>query len=157
MKKELLYQPYILASLDDCLKLFDANCPEYFAPNERDDYKSFLEASPNAYELCCISGKLIAAFGVFPEGRATGGDGREARAASLNWILIDPDMQGSGVGTELMSRALNRARLLGARTLKIAASHKSAPFFKKFGAELVRETHDGWGPGMHRIDMVIEL
>ncbi|WP_299773612.1 GNAT family N-acetyltransferase [uncultured Pseudoteredinibacter sp.] len=157
MKEELLYRPYVSASLDDCLKLFDANCPEYFAPNERDDYKDFLEASPKAYELCIVSGKLIAAFGVFPEGKAMGGDGREARNASLNWILIDPDMQGSGIGTELMSRALNRASLLGTQALKIAASHKSAPFFKKFGAEVVRETPDGWGPGMHRIDMVIEL
>lgn len=157
MKKELLYRPYVSASLDDCLKLFDANCPEYFAPNERGDYKNFLEASPNAYELCCILGKLVVAFGVFPEGSATSDDSCAARAASLNWILIDPDMQGSGIGTELMSRALNRSRLLGVRALKIAASHKSAPFFKKFGAEVVRETHDGWGPGMHRIDMVIEL
>ncbi|MCV6620907.1 MAG: GNAT family N-acetyltransferase [Cellvibrionaceae bacterium] len=157
MKKDLLYRPYVSASLDDCLKLFDANCPEYFAPNEREDYKNFLEASPDAYELCCVSDKLIAAFGVFAEERAISDDSCATRAASLNWILIDPDMQGSGIGTELMSRALYRARLLGAQALKIAASHKSAPFFQKFGAEVVRETHDGWGPGMHRIDMVIEL
>ncbi|WP_299979416.1 GNAT family N-acetyltransferase [uncultured Pseudoteredinibacter sp.] len=157
MKKELLYLPYVSAVLDDCLKLFDANCPEYFAPNERDDYKSFLEASPDAYELCFISGKLIAAFGVFPEETAISGGAFAARAASLNWILINPDMQGSGIGTELMSRALSRARLLGAQTLKIAASHKSAPFFKKFAAKTVCEKQDGWGPDMHRIDMVIEL
>jgi len=157
VKKELSYQPYVSASLDGCLKLFDANCPEYFAPNERQDYINFLEASPDAYELCYVSGKLIAAFGVFPEEGVINDDSCATRAASLNWILIDPDMQGSGIGTELMSRALYRARILGAQTLKIAASHKSAPFFKKFGAEVIRETHDGWGPGMHRIDMVIEL
>mgnify|MGYP004128444723 CR=1 FL=1 len=31
-----------------CLKLFDLNCPEYFAPNERTFYESFL-ASGSAF------------------------------------------------------------------------------------------------------------
>lgn len=145
MKKNLLYRSYVSASLDNCLKLFDANCPEYFAPNEREDYKNFLEANPNAYELCCISDQLIVAFGVFSEESAISDDSCAIRAVSLNWILIDPDMQGSGIGTELMSRALYRASLLGAQKLKIAASHKSAPFFKRFGAKTVCEKHDGWG------------
>jgi hypothetical protein len=52
-----------------------------------------------------------------------------------------------------MARVLEKARTSGMRVLRIAASHKSAPFFAGFGAEAVAETPDGWGPGMHRIDM----
>ena len=39
------------------------------------------------------------------------------------------------------------------RPVSIAASHKSAPFFARFGARIVETTPDGWGPGMHRVDM----
>jgi hypothetical protein len=42
-------------------------------------------------------------------------------------------------------------------SIRIAASHRSAPFFARFGAETVRETPDGWGPGMHRIDMELTV
>ncbi len=62
-------------------------------------------------------------------------------------------MQGRGLGSAIMAHVLEKARRSGMRILRIAASHKSAPFFARFGAETVAETPNGWGPGMHRIDM----
>jgi len=32
-----------IVTLEDCLKLFDQNCPKYFATNERQDYIAFLQ------------------------------------------------------------------------------------------------------------------
>jgi hypothetical protein len=46
------------------------------------------------------------------------------------------------------------AEAAGGGRVKIAASHLSAPFFAKFGAVPLRTTDDGWGPGMHRVDMI---
>lgn len=62
-------------------------------------------------------------------------------------------MQGRGLSSVIMARILERARISGVRVLHIAASHKSAPFFTRFGAETGPETLDGWGPGMHRVYM----
>ncbi len=37
-------------------ELFDANCPEFFAPNERLDYAEFLDSNLLGYELCLTGG-----------------------------------------------------------------------------------------------------
>ncbi len=131
-----------------CLTIFDANCPEFFAPNEREDYLRFLDLSPVGYKVCDVAGSLAGAFGVFPGA----GD-----SAGLNWILLDPGAQGLGIGSEIMAQAIASARSCGAKRMQIAASHKSANFFEKFGAETEAIIDHGWGAGMHRVDMVLQL
>ena len=75
--------------------------------------------------------------------------------ARLNWILIYPTEHGRGIGSAMMRRALELANQQALGVISIAASHLSAPFFAKFGAIVIVETPNGWGPGMHRIDMTL--
>ena len=138
------FRSYAAADLSQCLGLFDANCSEFFAPNERVDYAAFLHNEPEQYTVCVVAGRVEGAFGLFT---------RERGGASLNWILLSPHVQGTGVGSQMMQRAMEEARRKDCRVIDIAASHKSAPFFARFGAIKISETADGWGPGMHRIDM----
>ena len=102
-----------------CLKLFEANCPEFFAPNERVDYAEFLDASPLSYELCLVNGEVVGAFGLSENG---------LQQSSLKWVLLNPNFQGMGIGSAIMNRISAVALQVGARLVKIAASHKSAPF-----------------------------
>ena len=90
----------------------------------------------------------MGAFGVFD---------RDTDAKDLNWILLDPKSQGQGIGSTIMTHVSRSASVSGARVVHIAASHKSAPFFAKFGARKVLVTDDGWGPDMHRVDMELSL
>ena len=145
---KVAFRPYVEADLKTCLSMFDANCPEYFAPNERVDYLQFLDTCPADYELCEVSGKVMGAFGVFD---------REGEEKDLNWILLDPNSQGQGLGSSIMTRVATSARDSGANVVHIAASHKSAPFFAKFGAKLTLVTDHGWGADMHRVDMELYL
>ncbi len=78
------------------------------------------------------------------------GDGNER---SINWILINPAAQGSGIGSAMMAQVLKRAKQSEVRLVHIAASHLSAPFFARFGAKGGDALKDGWGPGLDRIDM----
>ena len=142
------FRPYVAADLAQCLALFDANCPEFFAPNERTDYAAFLRSEPTNYTVCVVAGRVEGAFGLFAGDRG---------GASLNWILLSPHVQGTGVGTQMMQRTVDEAGRRGCRVIDIAASHKSAPFFARFGARATSETADGWGPGMHRIDMQLKV
>ncbi len=132
-----------------CLALFDANCPEFFAPNERVDYGAFLDRVDAAYDVCLVDGAVVGAFGVIDEGAP--------RRCRLNWILIHPSRQGAGIGRSIMDETVLRARALGAAFVDIAASHRSASFFERFGARALGRTEDGWGPGMHRVDMELAL
>jgi len=141
----LAFLPFAAARRDDCLALFDANCPAFFAPNERADYAAFLDRADEAYALAMLDDTLAGAFGVFP-----GAAGR----AHLNWIMLHPERQGAGLGRAIMAEAARRALALDAAAVDIAASQHSAPFFARFGATETALTPDGWGPGMHRIDMV---
>ena len=52
---------------------------------------------------------------------------------------------------------MNTATKESLLAIDIAASHLSAPFFTKFGASTLSETPNGWGQGMHKVDMEIVL
>jgi N-acetylglutamate synthase-like GNAT family acetyltransferase len=134
--------------MESCLRLFDANCPEFFAPNERRDYEDFLNTHPATYELCIVEESVVGVFGLM---------GNSANYRSLNWIMLDPTSQGLGLGTAIMERVVLKARELAVQKVAIAASQKSAPFFAKFGASEQATTENGWGPGMHRVDMELAL
>ena len=76
-------------------------------------------------------------------------------ALALRWILLPPSMQGLGIGSRIMARVLDTLRTSRAPQLHIAASHKSAPFFARFGAQEVATVVNGFGPAMHRVDMIL--
>lgn len=144
----VVFRPYAAADFTACLDLFDANCPEFFAPNERADYSAFLGLGREGYDVCLVDGSIVGAFGLIDGG---------AGCTHLNWILLDPRFQGAGIGSAIMHRVDASARASGSALVRIAASHKSAPFFGRFGAKAVKVIPDGWGPGMHRVDMELRL
>ncbi|KIP67337.1 acetyltransferase [Vibrio harveyi] len=148
MTADISFKYYQSGDREDCLDVFDENCPEFFAPNERSDYADFLDSSPEGYEVCMLGGDIIGAVGL---------SGEESQNQSINWIMISPKAQGLGIGSIFMKRAINLANERGLGHIKIAASHLSAPFFCKYGAVSIGEVKDGWGPDMHRIDMELHL
>lgn len=139
----ITFEPYSPARRIDCLSIFDANCPRFFAPNERIEYEQFLDGCPEDYLVCRMDGDVIGAFGLLPEGAD----------ARLSWIMLDPDVHGAGIGSRIVEFVRGHGRRRGVSRIHIAASHLSAPFFARFGAVESVRTVDGWGPGMHRVDM----
>ncbi|EAQ99123.1 GNAT family N-acetyltransferase [Congregibacter litoralis] len=144
---DICLRPCRRSDREACLALFDANCPAFFAPNEREDYVLFLDESPESYQVATAAGRVIGAYGVF----------RRGERVAINWILLAPDAQGMGLGALFMERAVEEARALGGKVLNIAASHLSAPFFQRFGALERGRVTNGWGPGMHRVDMALMI
>lgn len=142
------FRPYCSSDYQACINIFDANCPEFFAPDERQDYKHFLEKMSDEYEVCEGDGRVLGAFGLI-------GDGESEKR--LNWIMLDPQLHGYGVGSKIMERVFHLGRTAETTIVNISASQKSAPFFAKFGATESAFTKDGWGPGMDRVDMVLRL
>lgn len=148
MTNALTFSRYSIDDKKACLEIFDSNCPEYFSPNERDEYSNFLDGCPANYEICRNSDQLVGAFGLIDVSE---------ESAALNWVLLATESQGQGIGSTIMARVIESAQKTGISVVSIAASHKSAPFFARFGATSVKMTEDGWGPGMHRVDMVLSL
>jgi hypothetical protein len=57
------------------------------------------------------------------------------------------------LGSQMMQRVCDTARNYDLPLIDIAASQHTESFFARFGAERLKTTPDGWGPGMHRVDM----
>jgi len=129
------------------MALFDANCPQFFAPNERDDYLSFLKSQPIGYQVCLSNDEVVGAFGLL----------KHNQEYAINWIMLSPKTQGSGIGKQVMEHVITTAVAKSIDKISIAASHLSAPFFATFGAITVHEIEHGWGKDMHRIDMVLNI
>jgi hypothetical protein len=66
-------------------------------------------------------------------------------------------MHGRGLGSFIMKNVIREMEANGHSVLHISASHKSAAFFEKFGARALSRIPDGWGPGMHRVEMQLEI
>ena len=47
----ITFRPYCSADYQACTEIFDANCPEFFVPIERQEYENFLEGLPVGYEV----------------------------------------------------------------------------------------------------------
>ena len=148
LKSVVTFRPYSRNDREICLGLFDANCPEFFAPNERADYLQFLEKGPGGYELCLIDNELAGAFGLI---------GNADSRRRLNWIMLDPRFQGLGAGRAIMERVVALAASATIKAVDIAASQKSARFFARFGAVTLKVVDNGWGTGMHRVDMELSI
>jgi N-acetylglutamate synthase-like GNAT family acetyltransferase len=142
------FRQYTQHDKKSCLGIFDLNCPEYFAPNERDEYEEFLDEIPNGYQVCLIDDIISGAFGLFKKGK------NESR---LNWILIDPNTQGTGLGSLFVDKAIQSAKELKTSIIHIATSQEAYKFFQKKGAIIVLETKNGWGPNMDKIEMELHI
>lgn len=148
MASQIFFRPFSATDTEACLAIFDANCPSYFAPNERADYVSFLESLPDGYEVCEVAGRIVAAFGLMRD---------DQYGMRLSWIMLEPDSKGGGLGSRIMDRVIALGRASQSQLIRIAASQKSAPFFARFGAIAKVHAEDGWGPGMDRVDMELLL
>jgi len=142
------FKTYEARDKNACLSLFDANCPDYFAPNERAEYEEFLDENPSDYLLCAANDRIVGVFGIFPE---------QTGECRLNWIMLNPRAQGMGIGSKIMDKAFKQAKYLNANIIHIATSQVAYKFFEKFGAVTVKKTQNGWGPAMDKIEMELRL
>lgn len=145
---QITFRPFRRDDESACLDIFDANCPAFFAPNERAEYEAYLDSVPAGYEVCEVNARVCGGFGI-----ADAGDG----ASVISWILLSPEVQGMGIGSQMMHRIVQKSRTLNAALIRIATSPKAVDFFARFGAVRQSTTKNGWGPGMDRVDMELAL
>jgi N-acetylglutamate synthase-like GNAT family acetyltransferase len=131
------------------MELFDQNCPAYFAPNERADFETYLRDSKAEYSVYVQDKQVIASYGLHIC--------NERFIVHLRWIMVALTHHGKGTGTRMMHEAIENAKTFGFPTMTISASQHSEPFFARFGAVKQSFQENGFGPGMHRIEMQLPL
>ena len=142
------FQRYEPERIDECLRLFDGNCPAYFAIEERQEYLNFLRSNPRRYFLGIDNSDVVCAFGY---------GAPIDEAPSLNWIMVDPKRHRCGLGQQMMGQYIAYLRVHNKTYGSIATSQHAEAFFQRYGAQPIAYVEHGWGAGMHRIDMSFRL
>ena len=132
----------------DCVKIFDKNTPRYFLPEEREPFLDYLKVT-TWYFVVQMEGVTVGCFGVeFFE---------EKKHARLHWIMVDPDVQGQGIGSSIMNEIFTSMRRKGYRVLEIDTSQDGIRFFSRYEIEILEEIKNGWGEGMDRINLLLYI
>ena len=126
--------PYLPADKDACLAVFDSNLPDFFAPDERALFATFLE-DPGSYCVMEHNDALVACGGF----RVIGDAGR------LTWGMIRRDLHRQGLGRFLL---LFRLREMtrhhpGVEMVTLETSQLAAPFYESQGFRFTRSTSAG--------------
>lgn len=128
------------------MHLFDANCPAYFAPDERVDFENYLDFELEDYFVVESEGRIVACGGINIREKENKG--------VLSWGMIHPDHHRKGIGKQLVNHRVNHLKThykvdrIGVRTTQLV--HE---FYAKCGFELREVVRDYWAPGYDLYDM----
>ena len=127
--------------------------PQFFVPQERAEFTEFLENALSSCDLYLVltqAGRVLACGGLFSD-PVTG-------SAGLAWGMVDRSQHGQGLGTRLTVARLDAARAMpGIQRVTLATSQHTVGFYRGFGFTLQATIPDGFGPGLDRCDMVLDL
>lgn len=130
--------------------MFDENCPQYFAPNERKDFLEYLSDYGSEYIIYEQDRQIKCAFGLNLD--------TSVKTASIRWIMVTRGSHQQCLGKVMMQHAIERAKTYPEiQAIAISASQHSAPFFAKWGAVTQNTLENGWGPEIHRVGMLLPL
>lgn len=136
---------------ENCLALFTANTPDWFAPQEREQYEAFLDdVPPNYFVMRDAGGAIAGAGGIELE--------TDRGVGWLTWGMVDPTRHGQGLGKALLEYRLEQLRAnLNIQRVCIDSSQLTAPFYEKYGFQTQRIIPDGYAKGLHRHEMELRF
>jgi ribosomal protein S18 acetylase RimI-like enzyme len=130
-----------------CLELFRSNVPKFFAVSEEAEFDDYLE-HPNFYFVLEQDRSLL----------GCGGYAISDKQGYLTWGIVDRSHHGTGLGKRLLLERLNlMCQEQNITSILLETSQHTFGFFEKLGFITQKITEDGYGAGLHRYDMNLEL
>jgi len=138
---------FTILDIQSILSLFDKNTPAFFSPEERADLIFYLENEVENYFVLEVETTIVACGG-YNKGPAIS----EMR---ISWDLVDPDYQGKGYGSALLSYRIGKIKddktinLITVRTSQMAYK-----FYEKHQFVINEIVEDYWAEGFDLYSMV---
>ena len=146
----LEFRPYEHRYRESCVSVFDSNCPKYLHPDERADFEAWLDEVEGTYLVMAFRDQVIGCGGFVV-------DAQEAKL-SLTWGLVHSDHHGRGCGQRLLVERLLSGFSGGTATwARLATTPQVEAFFGRVGFRRTDHIPNGWGPGMDRVELRLEL
>ncbi|MGI9580163.1 GNAT family N-acetyltransferase [Chryseobacterium sp. RRHN12] len=132
-----------------CIQIFKTNLPKFFAKEELQQFKEFLDQSPDHYYMVEINGFPVGCGGIYFDERSN--------EAALCWGMVDANSHGKGIGKFLTRFRLDLLQKLNAgKMITIETSQHTASFYKKNGFTTVDILANGFCDGLDKYIMKIE-
>lgn len=116
------------------------NVPKYFAQEEIEDFRLYLDNEVELYYVAQLNGQIVGAGGINFEENHT--------IAKISWDFIHPNYQQDGIGTSLLAhRLLHLQTMNEVQTILVRTSQLAYRFYQKHGFVLVETVKDYWAKG----------
>ncbi|MCE3259899.1 MAG: family N-acetyltransferase [Bacteroidetes bacterium] len=154
-------RPYKPSDYDSCIRIFKSNLPLYFDPTElpllekwllgMNDNKIVYPSNEKEYFFVAeLNSEVVACGGYYlPKDNAV---------AKMAWGMVDHKHHKKGFGKELLMFRIDKiTRDQPLRVIELDTSQHTFLFFEKTGFEVVKITENGYGPDLHRYDMIKKI
>lgn len=146
---ELKYEKLQAKHIDELVRVFKTNVPDYFLENEVKPFEDYLNGPIECYEVVSDESGIIGAGGF-----ATEKEG-EAR---IVWYLVHREKHGKGIGRQMLERHIEIIKESKKfESISLMTSQHTDGFYKSLGFNTTREEKDYWGKGMHLVYMEMVL
>lgn len=141
-------QPYTPADRATCLNIFDGNVPKYFGAEERAEFEAFLDNLPSPYFTLVLDNKIIGCGGYGNR------NGNNDGIGFFCWGMIANARHKQGHGTILAEARIEAMRKdPNVVSVQLNTSQHTAPFYARFGFDIIKTTKNGFSDGLDDIEM----
>ncbi len=122
--------------------------PEFFAPDEEQDYIDYLYSHAENYYTIRYDELIVGGAGYKVN--------KTDKVGSISWIFLHPDYFGKGLGKKavfFLLKILNEIDVV--KVLRTETSQHGYQFFGSFGFTIVKKKKEYWGRGLdlYRMEM----
>ena len=134
---------------NDVIDLIRLNTPAYFAPDEEEDLKRYLESERELYYVLLYGRKIVGCGGINFTADKT--------IAKISWDIFHPDYQGKSLGTKLLKHRIDKLRSMDSvQKITVRTSQVAYKFYEKQGFELFEIKKDYWADGFDMYNMELK-
>ncbi len=151
----MIITPYIKEFEQNCLAIFESNCPSYFLESEREEFTNWLEeivGNKHNYWVGLVREKPIACGGIYIADDSFG-RAEYPNEVGFAWGMVHSDYQKQGYGKQLAEYRIHYLKQeYPERPIILRTTQKTYQFFERFDFSIREWIKQGYGD---RFDKVI--
>ena len=146
MNNSITIREYKSIDKSTVMNLIRLNTPEYFAPEEEDDFSNYLDNERELYYVLLFNEKIVGCGGInFAENKTIG---------KISWDILHPEYQGKSLGTRLLEYRIEKLESIkSVQKITVRTSQVAYQFYEKQGFELKEIKKDYWAKGFDMYKM----
>ena len=140
-----------------CFAVYNSNVPVFFAPEELDGFKSWLDSKDKAV-LAHATNQCEYYYVIENDNKIIGCGGfyitQNKQEARMAWGMVENSLHKKGIGRQLLDYCIKQIKLLNPEvSIALYTTQHSYVFFERLGFKVTKIQKDFYLPGMDRYDM----